>query len=119
MGDIPSWIGARVGDRVGMSVGTVCDVYYDEATSRPAWLLVALADGHLALVPTDGALSWHETVIVAQDRDVIREASAIAAAPPVLRGEPVLRLARHYGVRVDRCAAFAAVHGAGRVAQAA
>ncbi|TML01529.1 MAG: PRC-barrel domain containing protein, partial [Actinobacteria bacterium] len=102
MGDIPSWIGTQVGDRVGRNVGTVCDVYYDEASSQPAWLLVNTRE-RLVLVPADGALSWSVRVIVPHDRDVI-DAAPAPAAPAVLAGEPLLRLARHYGVRVDRCA---------------
>ena len=44
MSAIPSWIGTQVGDRVGRAVGSVCDVYYDEASSRAAWLLVDLRE---------------------------------------------------------------------------
>jgi hypothetical protein len=119
MADIPSWIGARLGDRVGRRVGTVRDVYYDQATSRPAWLLVTLADERLVLVPADGALSWHEAVVVPHDDEVISTAPVLARVPDVVAGEPLLRLARHYGVRVDRSAGYAAVHGAARLSQAA
>jgi len=103
MRDIPSWIGTQVGDRVGLDVGTVRDVYYDQATSQPAWLLVSTRD-RLKLVPADGALSWSARVVVPHDRELIDAAPAVAAPPPVLAGEPLLRLARHYGVRVNPCA---------------
>jgi hypothetical protein len=119
MGDIPSWVGTRVCDRVGLTVGTVCDVYYDEATSQPAWLLVSMRE-RLRLVPADGAISWSAQVIVPHDRESIEAAPALAEPPAVLAGEPLLRLARHYGVRVDRCAGCAAVNsGAASVANAA
>ena len=118
MGDIPSWIGTRVGDRVGMDVGTVRDVYYDEASSQPAWLLVSVRE-RLVLVPAGGALSWSTRVVVAHDREVIDAAPALTVAPPVLAGEPLLRLARHYGVRVHPCAGCRPVHGATRLANAA
>jgi PRC-barrel domain len=118
MRDIPSWIGTQVGDRVGLSVGTVRDVYYDQATSQPAWLLVSMRD-RLVLVPANGALSWSVRVVVPVDRELIDAAPTVAAPPPVLAGEPLLRLARHYGVRVDPCAGHAAVHSAARFADAA
>jgi hypothetical protein len=110
MGDIPSWIGARVGDRVGLLVGVVADVYHDEATWRPAWLLVTLADERLVLVPADGALSWSGSVVVPFERETIEAAPTVANPPAVLVGEPTFRLARHYGVRVERSAAAAAAH---------
>jgi hypothetical protein len=118
MGDIPSWIGTQVGDRVGLSVGTVCDVYYDQATSQPAWLLVNARE-RLVLVPAEGALSWSVRVIVPHDRELIDAAPALAAPPAVLAGEPLLRLARHYGVRVDRSSGCAPVHSTVRLADAA
>jgi hypothetical protein len=118
MGDIPSWIGTRVGDRVGLDVGTVCDVYYDDATSQPAWLLVSVRE-RLVLVPANGALSWSVRVIVPHDRELIDAAPTVAAPPAVLAGEPLLRLARHYDVRVDRCSACVAVRGRAPLAQAA
>jgi sporulation protein YlmC with PRC-barrel domain len=110
MSDIPSWSGTRVGDRVGANVGTVCDVYFDDATSRAAWLLVSMPE-RTVLVPCDGALAWSDRVIVPHDREVIATAPVFASPPNVLVGEPLLRLARHYGVRVDRCAGCVALHG--------
>lgn len=110
MSDIPSWIGTQLGDRVGAVVGTVCDVYCDQATWRPAWLLVDVHD-RFALVPADGMLSWNDRVIVPHDREVIGCAPAVESPPAVLAGELLLRLGRHYGVRVDRCGGHAALHG--------
>jgi sporulation protein YlmC with PRC-barrel domain len=112
MSAIPSWIGTQVADHVGRAVGSVCDVYYDEASSRAAWLLVDLRE-RLALVPTDGALSWSDRVVVPHDRELIDAAPPVATPPGVVSGDLLLRLARHYGVRVDRCAGYAAVHGGG------
>jgi hypothetical protein len=117
MSAIPSWIGTQVGDRVGRVVGSVRDVYYDESSSRAAWLLVDLRE-RLALVPTDGALSWSDRVVVPHDRELIATAPAVATPPGVMCGELLVRLGRHYGVRVDRGSGFAAVHGA-RLADAA
>jgi hypothetical protein len=122
MSEIPSWTGARVGDRTAQFVGVVCDVYYDEASSRPAWLLVSLADApeRLVLVPAEGAVSWSGSVVVPFEHELIAGSPTVANPPALLAGEPVCRLARHYGVRIDRHAAYAAVHGgAGRVVRAA
>jgi hypothetical protein len=120
MSDIPSWIGTKLGDRDGMRVGVVCDVFFDDANSRPAWLLVNLVQigVRYALVPAEGALSWRGMVTVPFDRDVVRSSPAVEPAA-TLRGDLLVRLARHYGVRVDRCAGYAAVHHAARTARAA
>jgi hypothetical protein len=116
MGDIPSWFGAPLSDRDGVSVGAVCDVYFDQASSRPAWLLVdLLRPGGYALVPVAGAVSWRGLVIVPFERDHVRASPAIAPSA-TLCTDALLRLARHYGVRADRSAAYAAVHGAARAA---
>ena len=80
MRDIPSWIGTPVGDRVGLDVGTVRDVYHDDATAQPAWLLVGVRE-RLVLVPAAGALSWSARVIVPVDRELIDTAPALAAPP--------------------------------------
>jgi hypothetical protein len=99
-----------------MSVGAVCDVYFDQASSRPAWLLVDLVrPGDYALVPVAGAVSWRGMVTVPYERDHIRAAPAIAPSA-TLCTDTLLRVARHYGVRADRGAAYAAVHGAARAA---
>jgi hypothetical protein len=109
MRDIPSWIGTQVGDRVGLDVGTVRDVYYDDASAQPSWLLVSARD-RLVLVPAHGALSWSTRVIVPIDRELVETAPAVVSPPSALAGEPLLRLARHYRVRVDRCATCAPAH---------
>ena len=103
---------------MGLDVGTVCDVYHDEATSRPAWFLVDTGRGAV-LVPADGALAWSDRVVIAHDRELIATAPIVASHPAVLAGEPLLRMARHYGVRVNPSAGCVAVHATGRVMQAA
>lgn len=120
MGTIPSWIGTKLGDRDGMRVGVVCDVFFDDASSRPAWLLVNLmrVGERYALVPAEGARSWRGMVTVPFERDDIRSSPSVTPAA-TLGSDVAVRLARHYGVRVDRCAGYAAVHGAARVAHAA
>jgi hypothetical protein len=120
MGDIPSWFGAPLSDCDGTPVGAVCDVYFDQASSRPAWMLVDVTgpDERYALVPTAGADSRRGRVTVAFEREVIRASPAIVPAA-TLHSEMLLRLSRHYGVRVDRGAAYAAVHGIARTARAA
>jgi hypothetical protein len=97
---VPSWFGTEVRDRDDVPVGAVVDVYCDEATSRPAWLLVD--DGsRLALVPAAGGRSRRGIVLLAAELAVVGASPSVARPPAVLTGEPLLRLARHYGVRVD------------------
>jgi hypothetical protein len=107
---VPSWFGTEVCDRDGLPVGAVVDVYCDEATAHRAWLLVD--DGYrLALVPAAGGRSRGGIVVLAAQRAVVDASPSIARPPSVLAGEPLLRLARHYGVRVDRCASCSALRG--------
>src|SRR5690242_12803993 len=107
MGQIPSWFGTEVCDRDGSVAGCVLDVYYDDATWRPAWLLVD--DGaRLTLVPATGSRSRRGALLLSQERAIIDAAPPIARPPEVLVGEPLLRLARHYGVRVSRSSACSA-----------
>lgn len=112
---VPSWFGTEVCDRDGLHVGLVIDVYCDDATSRPAWLLVD--DGsRLVLVPAAGARSRGGIVCLGDDLAVVDTAPSVARAPIVLTGEPLLRLARHYDVRVDRCASCTALRRVGALA---
>jgi hypothetical protein len=108
---VPSWFGTEVRDRDGLPVGAVVDVYCDEATSRPAWLLVD--DGsRLALVPAAGGRSRRGIVLLAAELAVVGASPSVARPPAVLAGEPLLRLARHYGVRVDPFASCCALRAA-------
>ena len=120
MSDSPSWIGTKLGDRDGMRVGVVCDVFFDDANQRPAWLLVNLLriGERYALVPANGARSWRGMVTIPFECEHVRSSPRVEPSP-VLRGELLVRLARHYGVRVDRSAGYAAVHGTARMAHAA
>jgi hypothetical protein len=102
---VPSWFGTEVRDCDDVPVGAVVDVYCDEASSRPAWLLVD--DGsRLALVPA--ACSRRR---LAHARELIDASPSVANPPAVLVGEPLLRLARHYAVRMDRFASCNALRG--------
>jgi hypothetical protein len=114
---VPSWFGTEVCDCDGLPVGAVVDVYCDAASSRPAWLLVD--DGsRLALVPAAGGRSRRGIVRLAAELGVVGASPSVARPPAVLTGEPLLRLARHYGVRVDPFASCCALRAA-RVAIAA
>jgi len=105
---VPSWFGTQVYDRDGVPVGAIADVYCDEATSRPAWLLVD--DGaRLALVPA--RRSRRGAVVLAVECALVDDSPSVARPPQVLAGEPLLRLARHYGVRIDRFSACGALRG--------
>jgi hypothetical protein len=57
-------------------------------------------------------------VVVAADAACVRDAPTVAGATE-LRGELLLRVARHYGLRVNRFAHFAALRAGTRVAAAA
>jgi hypothetical protein len=107
MADIPAWAGAELIDSGGTPAGIVCDVFFGEADSCPAWLLVDIGP-RLALVPARGTRSRRGAIAVRFAREDIVASPAVDPSGR-LRGEPLLRLARHYGVRVDRFSACSTV----------
>ncbi len=74
-----TYTGHRVVDQHGDSVGTVSDVFYDDARNEPTWLVID--PGLLRkerLIPVDGTYSSDDgTIIVPYDRTSIRHAPAV------------------------------------------
>ena len=92
------WLGASVIDRSGAPIGTVTDVYLDDDSGEPEWLLVsAPGGGDGSFIPIEGADLDGERVRVAYAADQIADAPG-AGADGVLTPEEEDAIYRHYGI---------------------
>src|SRR6476469_8920455 len=102
------WIGSRVDDIYGASVGRLEDVWIDPGTREPRWLLVKedRVGGRSPLVPFGDATAGAGHVWVPYERDVVRNAPQIEPGVPLTQQvEAVLR--NHYAAN----ATAAVAHG--------
>lgn len=94
-----SWIGNRVTDMNGASVGRLEDVWVDADSGDPAWLLIRegrFGGGSHKLVPFGGATAGGGQVWLPHERSVIRAAVNIREQE-VLTRELGGQLREHYG----------------------
>jgi hypothetical protein len=99
-GLVPSLHGGSLRDHDGAQLGVVEELLFEAATSRPAWLIVALADGRRTLVPARRSRATIRGLRIAVDR-------AVVAACPVDLGPvgtppapaDVVDACGHYGIR--------------------
>ncbi|HET8949880.1 MAG TPA: hypothetical protein VFN44_05195, partial [Solirubrobacteraceae bacterium] len=97
-GDYADWPGREV-HGPGGRVGTVVEIYLDDATDRPEWVLVELEDGS-RFVPLAGGSVSGETI------QVVHGARAVAGAPDFaltkeLSQDQERELYDHYDVAVS------------------
>ncbi len=91
------WIGSKVDDIYGASVGRLEDVWIDPGTGAPKWLLVKEGrfGGRTTLIPFEDATAGAGHVWIPYERDVVREAPAVAPGAPLTQSvESTLR--SHY-----------------------
>jgi hypothetical protein len=106
------WIGSRLDELEGVSVGRVKGVYVDEQSGEAAWLLARIGRlGRHALVPARDAVAGSGHVWVPYSREMLR------GGPPVEPGQALdldreAALSAHY--EVDRAQQLAG-RPAGRV----
>ncbi len=76
---VDTWMNRTVMDSAGSKVGNVSDVYVDDETRQPDWLAVStgLFGNKVSFVPIDGAHLDGENVVVAYDKDKIKDAPKI------------------------------------------
>jgi hypothetical protein len=81
------WIGSRVDDIYGTTIGKVADVWTHERTGRPRWLLVQLGrfGGHYSLVPFADASGGTADVWIPYDGPTVRRAPAVIPGVPLTR----------------------------------
>ena len=73
------WIGSRVDDIYGASVGRLEDVWIDPGTGVPRWLLIKEGrfGGRTTLIPFEDATAGAGHVWVPYEREVVRDAPEI------------------------------------------
>lgn len=92
------WIGSKLDEMGGASVGRVDDLLVDAREGSPAWLVVRLGRfGRRCAIPAEYAAAGVGRVWVPFDRDTVRSASSI---DPVggLSCEDERALSAHYGI---------------------
>jgi hypothetical protein len=98
--DFEAWAGRDVLAPGGDRLGAVDQIFLDEATGTPEWVLVTLDDG-AAFVPLAGATVEERSIRVGQD------AERVQAAPRPEAGETLSvsdekRLYEHYGLEYSQ-----------------
>jgi len=95
--DLGSWRGRTVGDPSGDKIGSIEDIYYDEATDEPEWLAVktGLFGHRVSFVPLTQAQASGERVTVPYTKDQVKE-SPNADADGVLSEQEEATLYEHY-----------------------
>jgi hypothetical protein len=96
--DFPAWSGRDVLGSDGERLGAVEQIFLDEATDVPEWVLVRLEDtGAAAFVPLAGAAVEERSIRVDQDRERITAAPQLDVGETLTIAE-VRRLYEHYGI---------------------
>lgn len=95
------WIGSRVDDIYGASVGRLEDVWIDPGTGVPRWLLVKEGrfGGRTTLIPFEDATAGAGHVWVPYEREIVRDAPEIEPGAPLTQQvEAALR--SHYAANI-------------------
>ena len=94
-----SWRGRKAVDPAGTAVGTVIEIFLDDGTGEPEWLLLETGwfSSERSFVPVVDARGEDETVRVAYAKEVIADAPRVTPDQS-LNVEEETRLYAHYGV---------------------
>ena len=108
LGEALNWIGYRVDDVYGARVGVVEDIYVDNETDTPCWLLTKMGrfSEVYALIPVQDAVAGAGHVWVPYEKDLVRRAPQVTGGMPVTQRTEAT-LCAHYGVMSTRGAAIA------------
>lgn len=107
--EVEGWIGARLDEISGASVGKVEGAYADESSGQPEWILIRVGRfGHHCVVPAREAVAGVGHVWVPWDRNSIRRSPRVEQGG-ALSVDEELQLCDHYGI----------VEGLGRAAELA
>src|SRR3712207_4362291 len=107
--EVREWIGFRLDDMGGASVGTVKTVFCDTDGGDPAWVIAKLGRfGKTVAIPFRDCAAGAGHIWVPYGRDELRNAPGVDALNPLTR-EQELAVAEHYGIseRVGRGAEVA------------
>jgi PRC-barrel domain protein len=96
--EVEGWIGARLDEISGSSMGKIEDAYVDEKTGLPEWILIRVGRfGHNTVVPAREAVGGVQHVWVPWDRNSIRRSPRVEPGGP-LNADEELQLCEHYGI---------------------
>ena len=111
--DVPNWRGRDVIDQNGLAVGTITDLYVDDATGRPEWAAVksGVFSHRVTFVPLSQAVLHGLRVQVPYLQGHIHEAPNIEPDGH-LSAEEEARLYQHYGLEYSSVAPGAGPSGA-------
>ncbi|AZK93072.1 MULTISPECIES: PRC-barrel domain-containing protein [Streptomyces] len=99
--DPRSLIGRKAYDRDGVKIGTVDEVYLDDATGSPEWAAVRTGlFSRDAFVPLEPSTMVGDTLRVPYERTLIRGAPGFGVGRH-LSPEQELQLYRHYGIELS------------------
>lgn len=100
--DSESWVGQRLIDGDHHRVGTIEDIYYDERSDEPVWMVVKTGrlGARRAFVPAASTTRDRAGLVTIYPKQEIEEAPRIDAVDEL--PEAGLRsLYRHYGLRYE------------------
>ena len=96
--DVEGWIGARLDEISGASVGKVEGAYVDEKSGLPEWILIRVGRfGHHCVVPAREAVAGVGHVWVPWDRNSIRRSPRVEPGG-ALTADEERQLCEHYGI---------------------
>jgi hypothetical protein len=97
--DYHGWIGRNAVDPNGDKIGKIEEIYADDDSGQPAWLVVhtGMFGRHVSFVPLHGWQAQGGDVMVAYDKDLVKDAPR-AEADGHLSPQEEDRLYEHYGV---------------------
>ncbi|MFF4161080.1 PRC-barrel domain-containing protein [Streptomyces sp. NPDC001678] len=98
--DPRSLIGRKAFDRDGVKIGTVDEVYLDDATGEPEWAAVRTGlFGRDAFVPLEPSRVEEDGLRIPYERALIRQAPGFGVGRHLSPAQE-LRLYRHYGLEL-------------------
>ena len=97
-GDYGEWPGRAVLDPTGRRLGEVREIYLDDATDRPEWVLVEIAEDGTRYVPLADATVDDDAIRVAHAADLVDTAPTLEPQEELTQEEE-RRLYSHYGLR--------------------
>jgi hypothetical protein len=96
--EVQSWVGFKLDEMGGATIGKVEGAYVDDESGKPEWLLARMGRfGHHCLVPGRDAVAAGGRVWVPYTRDQIRKAPRLDVGKPITR-DTEQQLLDHYGV---------------------
>jgi hypothetical protein len=96
--EVHTWVGFKLDEMGGVTIGKVEGAYVDDESGKPEWLLARMGRfGHHCLVPARDAVAAGGHVWVPYTRDQIRKAPRLDVGKPITR-DTEQQLLDYYGV---------------------